>query len=99
MVGVEDTVAQKVLAQELPDILDGVQLRRVGREMEQAEIGWHHKPPAQFVPPRAVERDHRMGTRCHQRADLRQMQVHCQGVGLWQHQARPDATGGTDRAE
>ena len=28
------------LAQELPDVLDGVQLGRIGRQSEQSEIAW-----------------------------------------------------------
>ena len=31
--------------------------------------------------------------------DLRRVRVHCQGDSLWQDQIRPEATGGTDRAE
>ena len=35
----EDTVGQPVLAHELPDVLDGVQLRRAGRERQKRDVG------------------------------------------------------------
>ena len=51
------------------------------------------------MPARSVERDHGMCAGGDPRADLRQMQVHCRDVDVWQHEGGTDATRGADRAE
>ena len=33
--------AEPVLAEILPDVLDGVELRAVGRQWQQDDVGWH----------------------------------------------------------
>jgi hypothetical protein len=39
-VTLEDTVAEVVLAQELPDVLHRVQFGRIGRRMKEADVFW-----------------------------------------------------------
>ena len=44
-VTLEDTVAEVVLAQELPDVLHRVQFGRIGRRMKEADVFWDPQPP------------------------------------------------------
>src|ERR1700674_5288958 len=44
-----------VLAQELPDVLDGVQLGRIGRQLEQTDIAWDPQLFARLVPSGSIE--------------------------------------------
>lgn len=44
-----------VLAQELPDVLDGVQLGRIGRQLEQTDIAWDRQLFASLVPSGSIE--------------------------------------------
>ena len=41
VVAVEDTIAELVLAQVLPDILDRIEFGRIGRQLEQADVVRH----------------------------------------------------------
>ena len=45
VVGFEDAVRQPVVAHELPDVLDRVELGAFGREWKQGDIGWNDQRP------------------------------------------------------
>ena len=82
--GVEHAMGEVVLPQELPHVFDRVELRRVGRQVRQADVGRDAELFAGLVPTGAVEHDHGMGARSHARADLGQVQVHGLGVAAGQ---------------
>lgn len=75
-----DAVAEVVAPQPVPETLDGVQLRRVGREEQRRDVARPHDFGAR-VPARAIEHQHdvhalaaRRGT--HMRADPLEVLVH-----------------------
>lgn len=67
--------------------------------MQQADVVGQVQEAAKPMPPGAIQQHDGMGARCDVAADFDQMQVHCFGIGLGQHQGRADATCRTDRAE
>ena len=67
--------------------------------MQQADIGWNDKATAGLVPTCPVAGQHGMSPRRDLRADLAQVQVHCVGIGSWQHQGSAHAACGADRTE
>jgi len=88
-----------VLAQELPDVLDGVQLGRIGRQLEEADIAWDPQLFASLVPSGSVEEQDGVTVLRHLAADFLEMQVHRLGVGIRQHQSRADIATRADSAE
>lgn len=92
-------MGEVVLSQELPDVLDRIELRRIRRQVEQADVGGDVQPVAGLVPAGTVEHDHGMGTWCHVLADLGKVQVHRLDIHTRQHQGCADATVRADRAE
>jgi hypothetical protein len=95
----EDAVAEMVLAQELPDVLDGVQLGRIGRQLEQTDIAWEAQLFASLVPSGSIKEQDGVTALRHLAADLLEMQVHRLGVGIRQHQSRADIATRADSAE
>ena len=69
---VVDPIAEEVLPEELPDILDRVQLWRVWRQVKQAETGWHPQLAAELVPSGTIDDQHGVRARGDLRADLLQ---------------------------
>ena len=51
----EDAIAELVLAQVLPDILDWIEFGRIGRQFEQADVGWHIELAAGLMPAGAIK--------------------------------------------
>src|SRR6201993_5219438 len=99
VVGFEDAVAQKVLAQELPDILDRVQLRRIRGQIKQADIVWDPQLAARPVPSGAIEKKNGMTALRHLAADLFKMQIHRLRIGIRQDQSRARIAMRADGAE
>src|ERR1700760_3937726 len=97
-IGGEDPVGQPVVAQELPEVLDRVQLRAFWRQWQEGEVGWHDELVRQ-VPSRLIEQQHSVRSRRYRLGDLGQMQVHRCGVAAWQNEGCAFALSGTDRAE
>ena len=75
VVGFEDAVRQPVVAHELPDVLDRVQLRASGRKRQQCDVGWDDQV-TRTVPSGLVEQDDGMRTRRDMEGDLFQMHAH-----------------------
>lgn len=94
----EDAVGERVVAHELPDVLDGVQFGRVGRQEEQRDI-LRDDELGRGVPAGAVQNEDGMGAGIDCRRDLGQMLVHRAGVAVGQHEARALALLWTDRPE
>jgi len=99
VIGVEDPVAERVAAQVGPDVLDRVQLRAVGRQVQQGDVAGHAQLVAVLVPAGTVEDEHGVGARCHDSADLGQVQVHHRGVGSRQYQGSTETMRRTDRSK
>ena len=59
VVGLEDPVRQPVVADELPEVLDRVQLGRFGWQGHDGDVGRHGEFPA-HVPAGLIEQQHGM---------------------------------------
>jgi hypothetical protein len=98
VIGLEDAVRQKVGAQELPDLLDGVQLRRTRRQQDRRDV-LRPDEIAGDVPARTVEQQHGMGALGDVERYLVDVELHRLGVGPRQREACADASLRADRAE
>ncbi len=96
-VTLEDTVAEVVLAQELPDVLHRVQFGRIGRRMKEADVFWDPQLAACLMPSGSVKEQDGVTAGRHLAADLLEMQVH--RFGIRQDQSRADIATRTDSAE
>jgi hypothetical protein len=85
VVGSEHSIGQSVVAHELPDILDRVQLGAFGWQGHDGDIERHSKALGR-VPSGLVEQQHAVLARCNPGGDLRQGQAHGLGVAQRQHQ-------------
>lgn len=81
VIGFVDAVAEVVLAQELPDVLDRVQLGRIGRQRQQTDVFRNAQLAARQVPASSVERDDGVRVWRDPAADLGQMLFHGVAVG------------------
>src|SRR5215210_6552562 len=97
-VGGEDPVGEPVLAHELPDVLDRVQLRGFGGQRHERDVVGDHQPLG-LMPSRLIEQHHRMRTRRDSLRDLRQMQAHALTRAARQDEASPFPFSRADRAE
>ena len=57
-------MAQVVLAQELPDVLDRIEFRTVGRQMQQTDVFRHLQLVPRLVPAGAIEHQKRAVSLC-----------------------------------
>ena len=99
VVAVVDAIAEKVLPEELPDVLHRVEFRRIGRQVQQADVVREVPLPAEPMPPDAIQQQDGMRASRDMAADLNQMQVHRLGIGLRQDEGCAGAARRTDRAE
>jgi hypothetical protein len=99
VVGVEHAVAELIVAQVIPDVLDRVQLGAVGWQVQQGDVLRHAQAATQLVPAGAVADQQGMRTGGDIAADLGQVQGHGLGVGVRQHEGRADAVLGAHRPE
>src|ERR1700747_252992 len=98
VVGFEDTVRQPVVAHELPDVLDGVELGASRRQRHQGNVG-RHDQLGRAVPSGLIEDDHGMGARGDVEGDLFEMHAHRLAVAGRHNDARRLSFKGADRAE
>lgn len=98
-VALEDTVAEVVLAQELPDVLHRVQFGRIGRRMKKAYVFWDPQLAARLMPSGSIKEQDGVTALRHLAADLLEMQVHRVGIGIRQDQGCADIAARTDSAE
>ena len=75
VVGLEDAVRQPVVARELPDILDRVELGASRRQRQQGDVGGDDQL-GRIVPSGLIKDDDSMGAGCHVEGDLFQMHAH-----------------------
>jgi len=98
LVAVPHAVAQQVLPQELPEVLHRVQLRRIARQRQQADVAGHPQT-GRAVPARAIEDEDGVRARAHPSADLGQVRLHGLEVHLRHDHRGADAPLRADRAE
>jgi hypothetical protein len=79
VVAVEDSVGEPVVAEELPDVLDRVELGRPRWQWQEGDVVGHNQLPGN-MPARLVEQEHGMGPGCYRAADLEEMGLHRFGV-------------------
>jgi hypothetical protein len=97
-VGAEDAVGEPVVADELPDILDRIELGAFWRQRNNSDICGHDEAGRQ-VPASLIDQEDGMGSGRDRFGDLRKMEVHCLAVASRQDQGRALALLGADRSE
>ena len=98
IVALEDPVREPVVAEELPDVLDRVQLRRSRRQRQERDVPRHDERPCE-MPSRLVEQQDGVGIQRDRRADLGKMRLHRLGVAERHDQPGTLALGRADRSE
>src|SRR4051794_14287794 len=93
-----DAMAQFVLSQVLPHVLDRVQLGAVARQRQEGDVPGDGEAVGR-VPARPVEHDHAVRPGRDVAADLGQVQAGGRGVGVGQDEGGTDGPLRTDRAE
>ena len=91
-------VGEPVAAQIVPNPLHRVELRAIGRQVQQSDIAGHHQSLA-AVPTGTIEDHHGMGIRGDLAADLVEMMVHCEGIADRHDQPRHFALQWADRTK
>ena len=99
LVGCEDPVGKVIVSKKFPDVFDWIKFRRVKWQAQQPDIVRHHQALAGLMPTRAVQCHDSESARADPAADFLQMQVHGLGIGVRQHQTRPDTACRADSAE
>ena len=94
-IGLEDPVAEPVLAHELPEVFDRVQFGRFRRQGQQGDVAWDLKRLRE-VPSGLVDDDDAMSAGRDRGRDLPEMERHRRGITFWQYQGRTDAPSRAD---
>ena len=94
----EDAVGEPVVAEELPDVFDGIEFGRARRQRQESDIVRHDEPAGE-VPSGLVEDEDGMGARRDGGADLMEMRLHRLRVAVGHHQAGALALSRADRPE
>ena len=92
VVGLEHAVGERVVADELPDVFDRVELGRLRRQRHQGDIVGDVEL-GRKVPAGLIEQQNSMGSRRHRSGDLGQMQSHGGGIAARQNKAGGDPLG------
>ena len=98
VVGFEDAIGQPVVAQELPDVFDRVELGAFRRQRNDGDVCRHDKTGRQ-VPAGLIDQEDGVGFGRDRFSDFRQVQVHGLGVAGRQDQGGALALVWADRAE
>ena len=77
--GLEDAVGEPVVAHILPDVLDRVELGTFGGDGNECDVSGHIELTSE-VPPRLIDQQHRVRTRCNQERDFGEMEAHHCGI-------------------
>ena len=94
----EDAVGEPVVAHELPDVLDWVELGAFRRQRDNGDVG-RHDEARRHVPASLIDQEDGVGTGRDDRGDLGEVQVHRIGVAGRQDQGRTVAFLWADGAE
>ena len=87
VVGFEDAVGEPVVAHELPDIFDRVELWGFRRQGDDGDVG-RHDEARRHVPACLINQEHGVGAERDGLGDLCEMQVHRLGIAGGQDQSR-----------
>ena len=98
IVGFEDAVGEPIVAEELPDVFDRVELGAFRRQRNYGDVCRHHKTGRQ-VPAGLIDQEDGVGFGRDSFGDFRQVQVHGLGVAGRQDQGGALALVWADRAE
>ena len=98
VVACEDAVREPVVAHELPDVLDRVELGRARRQRQEGDVVRDDERAGE-MPPGFVEDQYGMGVLGDHGADLDEMRLHRLGVAERHDEPRALAFAGADRAE
>ena len=85
IVGFEDAVGEPIVAEELPDVFDRVELGAFRRQRNYGDVCRHHKTGRQ-VPAGLIDQEDGVGVGRDSFGDFRQVQVHGLGVAGRQDQ-------------
>ena len=94
----EDAIGEPIVAQELPDVFDRVELGAFRRQWNDGDVCRHDKTGRQ-VPDGLIDQEDGVGFGRNSFGDFRQVQVHGLGVAGWQDQGGALALVWADRAE
>ena len=98
VVGFEDAIGEPVVAHELPDVLDWVELGGFRRQGDDGDVGGHGEA-RRHVPTGLIDQEHGVCAGRDGLGYLGEMQVHRLGIAGRQDQGRALALLGADRAE
>jgi hypothetical protein len=98
VVGLEDAVGEPVVAHELPEVLDGVQFRRLWRQRQDGDVAGQMKFGG-GMPAGLIDDEDGMGAGIDRAGDLLEMGVDRLGIAPGQNQPDGLALGRTDGAE
>lgn len=98
LVGFEDPVREPVFAHELPDVLDRIELRGLGRQRQDRDVVRDLKLAA-HMPAGPVHHQERMGSGGNLSRDFIEMQLHHGRVATGDDKTGADASLRTNRAE
>jgi len=98
VVGFEDAIGEPIVAQELPDVFDRVELGAFRRQRNDGDVCRHDKTGRQ-VPAGLIDQEDGVGFRRDSFGDFRQVQVHGLGVAGGQDQGGGLAVVWADGAE
>jgi len=98
VVGCEDAVRQPVVAHELPDVLDRVQLGASGWKRQQRDVGWDDQV-IRTVPSGLIEQDNGMGAGCDVAGDLFEVHSHRLAIAARHDDTRSLPLGWADGTE
>src|SRR6478752_9357729 len=98
VVGFEDAVGEPIVAEELPDVFDRIELGAFRRQRNDGDVCRHDKTGRQ-VPAGLIDQEDGVGAGRDSFGDFRQVQVHGLGVAGRQDQGSALALVWADRAE
>lgn len=98
LVGIEDAVGEPVLAHELPDVLDRIELGRPGRQGHEGHVVGHTQLAGE-MPSGLIEQQEGVGAGRDMAGNFVDVELHHGGVAAGQDETRPGAASRTDGAE
>ena len=88
VVGVENPVRQPVVAQELPDVFDRIELGTFRRQRHNGDVWWHDESRRQ-VPAGLIDQEYGVCAGRDGGGDLHQVQVHASVLQVGRIRAAP----------
>lgn len=98
VVAFEDAVREAVVAQELPDVFDGIELWRAGWKRQELDVPGHDERSGE-MPSGLVEEQNGVGAPRYHGANLDEMRLHRLRVTERHYQSGALALGGADRSK